>query len=87
MLGKSSGVATQIFAEQPKAHCTHYHTHSLSLSVIDVTKNTKIFRDTIGTEEEIAILIKYSPRGENIIGSIKEQIECENDSDFRARER
>ena len=51
MLGKSSGVATQIFGEQPKAHYTHCHAHSLSLSVKDVTKNTKILQDTMGTAE------------------------------------
>ena len=49
MLEISFGVATQIFAEQPKAHYRHYHTHSISLSVKDVTKNTKILRDTMGT--------------------------------------
>ena len=84
MLGKSSGVATQIFAEQPKAHYTHCHAHSLSLSDKDVTKNTKILRDIMGTTEEIPILIKYSPKQENILGSIKEQIDWENDSDFHA---
>ena len=42
MLGKSSDVAIQIFAEQPKAHYTHCHAHFLSLSVKDVTRNTKI---------------------------------------------
>ena len=82
MLGKSSGVVTQIFAEQPKAHYTHCHAHSLSLSVKDVTKNTKILEDTMGIAEEITFLIQYSPKRENILGSIKEQIECENDSDF-----
>ena len=87
MLGKSSGVATQIFAEQPKAHYTHCHAHSLSLSVKDVTKNTKILRDTMGTDEEVTILIKYSPKRENILESIKEQIECENDSDFHVGQR
>ena len=81
MLGKSSGVATQVFAEQ---HYTHCHAHSLSLSVKDVNKNTKILQDTMGTAEEITILIKYSPKRENILGSIKEQIECQNDSDFHA---
>ena len=84
MLGKSSGVTTHISAEQPKAHYTHCHAHSLLLSVKNVTKNTKILRDTMGTAEEITILIKYSPKRENILGSIKEQIECENDSDCHA---
>ena len=64
----------QIFAEHPKAHCTHCHAHSLSLSVKDVIKNTKILRDNMGTAEEKTILIKYSPKRENILGSIKEQL-------------
>ena len=84
MLGKSSGVANQIFAEQPKTHYTHCHAHSLSFLVEDITKNIKILQDTMGTAEEITILIKYSPKRENILGSIKEQIECENDSEFHA---
>ena len=45
MLAKSSSIATQFFAEQPKAHYTHFHALSLSLSL----KNTKILRDTMGT--------------------------------------
>ena len=84
MFGKLSGLATQIFTEQPKAHYTHCHSQSLSLLVKDVTKNTKILRDTMGTAEEITILIKYSPKRESILGSIKEQTESENDSDFHA---
>ena len=36
----------------------------------------------MGTAEEITILIKYSPKQENILGSMKGQTECENDSDF-----
>ena len=83
MLGKSSGVAAQIFAEQPKPHYTHCHAHLLSLSVKDATKHTKILRDTMGAVEEIIVLIKYSSKRENILGTIKEQIECENgDDDF-----
>ena len=82
MLGKSSGAATQVFAEQPKTHYTPCHAHSLSLSVKDVTKSTKILRDTMGTAGEITSLIKYSPKRGNILGSIKEQIACENDREF-----
>ena len=67
-----------------KGHHKHCHAHSLSLSVKDITKNTKILRDTVGTAEEITILVKYFPKRENILGSIKEQIECKNDSDFYA---
>ena len=83
ILGQSLDVAIQILAEQPKAHYTHCHAHSTWLSVKDATKNTNILRDTMGTAEKIAILIKYLPKQENIIGSIKEQTECENNSDFQ----
>ena len=82
MLGKSSGLSN--FLEQPKAHYTHCHAHLLSLSVKDVAKNTKVLRDTLGSAEEITILIKYSPKRQNILRSIMEQIECENDSGFYA---
>ena len=71
-----------VFAVKP--HYTHCHVHLLSLLVKDVTKNTKSFQDTISTAEEITILIKYSPKQENILGNINEQIECKNDSDFHA---
>ena len=45
--------------------CTlHRHAHSLSLSIKDLTKNTKILRETTGTAEEITNLIK-SKTGKN----------------------
>ena len=72
------------FLQNNPWHITHCHAHSLSLSVKDVTKNTKILRDTMGTAEEIIILIKYSPKQENILGSTKKQTESEDDSDFHA---
>ena len=40
MLGKKSGVAMQIKELQPKAHYTHCHGHSISLSVKEVTKQS-----------------------------------------------
>ena len=73
MLGKSSSVTTEILTEQPKANDTHCHAHSLSFLVKDITKNTKILQDT---------MIKYSPKRENVLGRIKEQIEYESDIDF-----
>ena len=83
MLGKSSGVAVKIRELQPLALETHCHAHSLSLSVKDTTKGIKILRDTMGTAGEIVILIKYSPKRENILGAIKEQIECDSEEVFK----
>ena len=82
MVGKSSGVAVRILSIQPRAHYTHCHAHSLTLSVKDFTKQTRILRDTTSYDGEIAILIKYSPKRENLLGNIKEQIEYEDENDF-----
>lgn len=77
MMGKKSGVATKIQELQPKAYITHCHGHSLSLSVKDVTKSCKLLSDTMGTSKEIVTLIKYSPKRENMLGGIKDNLEGE----------
>ena len=70
MLGKKSGVAKQILDIQPKAFATHCHCHSLSLSVKE-TKESKILSDTMDTSGEIVILVKYLPKQEQKLESIK----------------
>lgn len=75
MLGKKSGVAKRIQDEQPKAHVTHCHCHSLSLGVKDTIKGSKILNDEMDTSREIVKLIKLSPKRENILGEIKNNIE------------
>ena len=75
MVGRKSGVATQITAIQPKALATHCHGHSVSLSVKDVTSQCKLLRDTMGTVGEMTILVKFSPKREKMLGTIKENIE------------
>ena len=70
MLGKKSGVATSIQKLQPKASIMHFHGHSLSLSVKDVTRSCKVLSDTMDTSKEIVTLIKYSPKRENMLGGI-----------------
>lgn len=80
MLGKKSGVAKQIFEIQPKAHYTHCHCHSLSLSVNDLTKQSKLLSDTMDTAGEITILIKFSPKRETMLNTLKEGI-IEEDGD------
>lgn len=77
MLGKRSGVATELSSEQPKAVVTHCQGHSLSLAVKSLTNDCKILRDTMGTVGEICILVKYSPKREKLLGKIVENIEGE----------
>ena len=67
MLGKKSGVAKQIYVEQPKAHYTHCHCHSLDLSVKDVTTTCKVLSDSMDVAGEIAIWIKFSPKREQML--------------------
>ena len=75
MLGKKSGVAAQLKSIQPKAKETHCHGHSLNLSVKEVTQESKTLKDTMGTVGEICILVKYSPKRENLLGEIQSNIE------------
>ena len=77
MLGKKSGVPKQILDIQPKAFATHCHCHSLSLSVKETTKESKILSDTMDTSGEIAILVKYTPKREQKLASIKVMYEEE----------
>ena len=78
MLGKNSGVAQQILALQPKAFVTHCHAHSLSLGVKSTVKDCKLLSDTMSTARELVILIKYSPKRETILESLKDKIEDES---------
>lgn len=83
MLGKKSGVAKRIQDKQPKAFVTHCHCHSLSLSVKDAIKESKLLTEVMGTSKEIVVLIKYSPKREKLLGTVKENIEHEfNLEDF-----
>ena len=75
MMGKKSGVSTQIFAEQPKAVTIHCQGHSLSLSVKPLTNGCDILRDTLIVVGEICILVKFSPKRENLLGNINDNIE------------
>ena len=68
MLGNKSGIAVQIKNLQPLANYKHCHIHSLSLSVKGITKSVKILRDSMGVSEEIIVLVKYSPKCENLLG-------------------
>ena len=75
MMGHKTGVANRVQDLQPKAYPTHGHGHSLSLSIKDTTKNCKLLSDTMDTVKEIVSLIKFSPKRENLLGEIKENLE------------
>ena len=83
MLGKMSGVTVQIKNLQPLGNYTHYHADSLSLSVKDVTKSVKILQDPMRVSEKIIVLIKYSPKHENLFGQIKDLIERDSEETIK----
>ena len=68
MLGQRTGVTKRIQDLQLKAYPTHCHGHSLSLSV-------KLLSDTVDTAKEVVTHIKFSPKRENLLGKIKENLE------------
>ena len=86
MLGKTSGVAMQIKELQTKAHYINCHGHSISLSVKKVTEWSNVLGSTMGVAEKIVVLIKYSPKWENILGCIKEQVEFESEPEEKAND-
>ena len=59
MLEKGSRVTKQIFETQSKGFVTHCYCHSLTLSVKDITKESKILLNAMDTSAEITIRIKY----------------------------
>ena len=75
MLGKKSGVATQLSAIQSKALSTRCFGHSVSLAVKDLRSDCKLLGDTMGTVGEITVLVKFSPKRENMLGDINENVE------------
>ena len=79
MLGKRSGVAKRIQDIQPKAKPTHCHGHSLSLGVKDATKNCQILSDAMNNTNEIVKLVKFSPKRENLLEQIKNNVEDDNE--------
>ena len=72
MMRKKSGAATKLLVEQPKPYATHCQGHSLSLVVKDLAACCKVLCDTMSTVREISVLIKYSPKRENILGIMQE---------------
>ncbi|CAB4030796.1 zinc finger MYM-type 1-like [Paramuricea clavata] len=81
MLGKKSGVAKQIQECEAKALPTHCHGHSLSLGVKDATNNCQILSNTMNNTNEIVKLVKYSPKRENLLGELKENLQYKDEEE------
>ncbi len=88
-IGNKLGVATHIKAIQSKAIVTHCHGHSLSLGVKNMTSNCQVLCNTMRTDSEIFVLVKLSPKRENILESIEEVVEgnFENQAERKSRKK
>ena len=87
MCGKKSGLSTRVKNDYPKALPSHCLGHSLNLSLRNVNNVSKLMRNTMDTISEISILVKYSPKRENILETMKlgEYIEARNISEENAQ--
>ena len=74
MAGACNGVAAKIQQLEPKAVFTHCYGHALNLSVNDTVKKCNIMRDCLDTCYEIIKLIKFSPKRNVMLNSIKEKV-------------
>ena len=74
MSGRRSGVAAQISAEEPRAIYTHCYGHALNLAAADTIKQNKLLRDALDITSEISKLLKYSPRRDSLLETLKQQL-------------
>ena len=83
MMGKKSGVSTQVLAGQPKDVAIHCQGHSLNLSVKLMTKKCDILHHVMSVVGEIFILVKFSSKREHLLGNISDDIEKEDSDMFK----
>ena len=74
MSGAKSGVATRLYAAEPRAIFTHCYGHSLNLACGDTIKRCKLMQDALDTTHEITKLIKKSPARDAIFKRLKEEM-------------
>ena len=74
MSGAKSGVATRLYAAEPRAIFTHCYGHSLNLACGDTIKRCKLMQDALDTTHEIKKLIKKSPARDAIFKRLKEEM-------------
>ena len=74
MLGHKSGVGKQFHTLQPKSPASHCQAHCLAISVKYMTNSNRLLSNTMGTTSEIIVRVKYSPKREQILGTLKDQV-------------
>ncbi|XP_052268522.1 zinc finger MYM-type protein 1-like [Dreissena polymorpha] len=71
MTGAKRGVATNILAKEEQAVFKHCYGHELNLAVGDCVRQCKFLHDTLDTVHEVSKLIKYSPKRDSTLQTLK----------------
>ena len=74
MAGAKAGVAARIAQKEPRAVYTHCFGHALNLAVSDTVRRCQLIQGCLDTSFEVVKLIKFSPKREAMLRSIKEQV-------------
>ena len=86
MLGKKSGVAMQIKELQSKLNTPTVMVTLFHSLLKKLQYDQKSWETLMGVAEEIVVLIKYSPKRENVLGCIKDQVEFESEPEEKAND-
>ena len=78
MSGSRTGVATRILKEEPRAVFTHCYGYALNLACSDMVKKCRLMKDALDVVYEITKLIKFSPRRDAKLQSLKQQVAMES---------
>lgn len=73
MAGAKAGVAARIEELEPRAVFTHCYGHALNLGVSDTIKHSTAMKDCLDTCFEVIKLIKFSPKREAMLRTLKEE--------------
>ncbi|XP_052271528.1 52 kDa repressor of the inhibitor of the protein kinase-like [Dreissena polymorpha] len=74
MTGAKCGVANNILAKEMRAVVTHCYGHALNLAVGDCVRQCKVLRNTMDTVHEVSKLMKYSPKRDSTLQTLKEEM-------------
>ena len=74
MAGHLSGVAVRLQREEPRAHYVHCLAHSLNLCLQECSCKCSAVRDALGVTQELANLIRASPKRLGLFNRMKNEI-------------
>ena len=73
-----NGVTAIIKWDNPKCLLTHFYCHTLNLAVGDTVKGVPLLKETLENTYELTKLVKYSPKRQDALKNIQEELKIEN---------